>query len=87
MVVLESLACGTPVVAVGVMGIKEVMRGDNGGFMVEEDLKDFTKKVKMLLNDSVLYNQKVIETKEYIANWTMQSQAKKMTEIYNGLIA
>ena len=87
MVVLESLACGTPVVAVGVMGIKEVMRGDNGGFMVEEDLKDFTKKVKMLLNDPVLYNQKVNETKEYIANWTMQTQAKKMTDIYNGLIA
>jgi 1,2-diacylglycerol 3-alpha-glucosyltransferase len=41
LVTLESMACGTPVVAIGEMGTKEVMQGDNGGFMTEDDPQDF----------------------------------------------
>ena len=61
MVVLESMACGTPVVAIGKMGTREVMGGDSGGFMVDDELETFVEGVKVLLNDALLYKIKAEE--------------------------
>ncbi len=45
LVTVEAMMCKTPVVAIGEMGTKDVMQGDNGGFMVKDDLDEFTEKV------------------------------------------
>ncbi|TFG82525.1 MAG: glycosyltransferase family 4 protein, partial [Spirochaetales bacterium] len=34
---IEAMMSGTPVVAIGEMGTRDVMQGDNGGYMVDED--------------------------------------------------
>jgi 1,2-diacylglycerol 3-alpha-glucosyltransferase len=82
LVTLESMACGTPVVAIGEMGTKEVMQGDNGGFMTEDDPQDFYQKLKALLTDQGLYKSKSQEALAYAKNWSSQAMTEKLLEVY-----
>jgi glycosyltransferase involved in cell wall biosynthesis len=86
MVVLESMACGTPVVAIGKMGTREVMGGDSGGFMVDDELETFAKMVEVLLNDSLIHKMKSDEALQHVSKWTIQLQAAKMIKLYNFLV-
>ena len=49
-VVLESLACGTPVVATSVGGIPEIIHSDAVGFLTEQDEGDIAEKLCLALN-------------------------------------
>jgi 1,2-diacylglycerol 3-alpha-glucosyltransferase len=82
MVVLESMACGTPVVAIGEMGTREVMGGDFGGFMVDDELESFTEMVDLLLNNAFIHKLKSDEALQHISKWTIQAQAVKMIKLY-----
>lgn len=86
MVTLESMACGTPVVAIGKMGTREVMGGDFGGFMVDDDLNSFVERVDELLTNSVLHQLKSEEALSHVDKWTMDLQAVKMIRLYESLI-
>jgi glycosyltransferase involved in cell wall biosynthesis len=85
MVVLEAMACGTPVVAIGKMGTREVMGGDSGGFMVDDDLHEFTEKVELLLSSPEMRSAKAEEALRRAELWTMEAQAKKMLKLYGKL--
>jgi hypothetical protein len=85
LVTIEAMICGTPVVAIGEMGTREVMNGDNGGFMVEDNLELFTEKIRLLLTDKVLYRSKSEEARRYAEGWTIEKNAQKMLEIYEYL--
>jgi 1,2-diacylglycerol 3-alpha-glucosyltransferase len=87
MVVLEAMACGTPVVAIGKMGTREVMGGDAGGFMVDDDLHEFAEKVDLLLNNPEIRSVKAEEALRHAELWTMDVQAKKMLKLYRKLLA
>lgn len=82
LVTIESMICKTPVVAIGEQGTKEVMNGDNGGFMVNDDINEFADKVHLLLSDHKLYKKKAKEAFEYAQHWTIESNAAKMLAIY-----
>ena len=86
MVALESMACGTPVVAIGKMGIREVMGGDFGGFMVDDDLNTFTEKVEELLVNHEMHRLKSKEARKHVDKWTIDLQAVKMIRLYQTLI-
>ena len=86
LVVLEAMAQGTPVVAIGKMGTREVMSGDNGGFMVDDDIHEFTMKVKMLLNDKRLYKLKSEEAYHHAEKWNLTSTAEKMEKLYKSIL-
>ncbi|MDA8425457.1 MAG: glycosyltransferase [Treponema sp.] len=58
---LEAMAVGTPVVAIGEMGTRDIMRGDHGGFMVRDDLEEFALAVLRLLGDEELRRSKSAE--------------------------
>jgi glycosyltransferase involved in cell wall biosynthesis len=49
-VLLESLACGTPVVATSVGGIPEIIHSDAIGFLTERDEWDIAEKLCLALN-------------------------------------
>jgi len=87
LVVTEAMAVGTPVVAVGKMGVAEVMAGDKGGILVKEDVDEFTAAVLRLLEDKALYEAKRKEAFEYAKEWSAEAMAKKMIVNYEQAIA
>jgi glycosyltransferase involved in cell wall biosynthesis len=86
MVTLESMACGTPVVAIGKMGTREVMGGDSGGFMVDDELAMFVEKTELLLSNPEIHKSKSIEAVKHVENWTIQIAATKMLRLYKSLV-
>jgi glycosyltransferase involved in cell wall biosynthesis len=87
LVTLEAMSSGIPVVAIGALGTLMVMGGDNGGFMVKDDPREFTDKVLRLLNDGELYRRKSEEAKIHARAWALEEITKKLTVIYRETIA
>jgi glycosyltransferase involved in cell wall biosynthesis len=83
LVTIEAMLSGTPVVAIGVMGTLTVMNGDNGGFMVQNDPEEFTRRVFELLEDGDLYRRKVAEAKNHAQGWTIHTMALKLEQLYS----
>jgi len=86
LVTVEAMMSGLPVVAIGEMGTKDVMQGDNGGFMVKNDINEFSNRVCELLNDKDLYNKKSQEAKEWSKKWSMSVLTDKLVDCYNKAI-
>lgn len=82
LVTIEAMICGTPVVAIGEMGTADVMNGDNGGFMVPDDVEQFTGRVLELLGDKELRAAKSAEAREYAQLWTVEGMTHKLLRIY-----
>jgi len=87
LVTLEAMFSGIPVVAIGVLGTLMVMGGDNGGFMVKDDPKEFTDRVLQLLNDNELYRKKSEEAKIHAQAWSLGEITKKLLTIYKETIS
>ena len=86
LVTLEAMFSGTPVVAIGALGTLMVMGGDNGGFMVKNDEKEFTLRVLDLLSDPELRSRKSLEAKIHARSWSIQELTKKLVCIYDSTI-
>ncbi len=82
LVTVESMLSGTPVVAIGEMGTLDVMQGDNGGFMVKKDVREFSDRVIQLLTDHELYKNKQKEAIEWGKKWSMTVLAPKLVRFY-----
>ena len=87
LVVTEAMAVGTPVVAVGAMGVLDVMKGGRGGTLVKLDEEEFTAAVRKYLTDKDLYEAKKKEAFEYAKEWSDAAMAKKMIGNYENAIA
>ncbi len=85
--ILESMVCGTPVVAIVKMGIREVMGGDNGGFMVDDDLEMFSEKTSLLLNNPEVHQLKSKEAILHSQKWASGFYAEKLVRLYSSLIS
>ena len=86
LVTLEAMRASRPVVAIGEMGTLDVMQGDNGGFMVPNDVDAFADKVIALLSDQALHAQKSKEAREWSAKWSMDYLTPKVEGIYQKAI-
>lgn len=82
LVTIEAMTVGIPVVAIGEMGTVDVMRGDNGGFMVKNDVDEFTSKVQLLLNDKKLYEAKAEEAKTWSRQWSIEALTPTLVKYY-----
>ena len=87
LVVTEAMAVGTPVVAIGEMGIAEVMADQKGGVLVKHDVDEFVEQCLKMLNDKEWYAQKKAEAFIAAKEWSAKSMADKMLEKYEKLIA
>ena len=76
------MTVGIPVVAIGEMGTVDVMCGDNGGFMVKNDVDEFTSKVQLLLNDKKLYEAKSEEAKAWSKQWSIEALTPTLVKYY-----
>lgn len=86
LVTLEAMRSGIPVVAIGEMGTIDVMQGDHGGFMVKDDIDEFSSKVCLLLDDKKLHDQKAKEAIEWGSNWSLKSLVPKLIDVYTRAI-
>jgi glycosyltransferase involved in cell wall biosynthesis len=86
LVVTEAMAAGTPVVAVGEMGIKDVMASSKGGLVTKLNEDEFTDAVRRMLTDKKLYDEKKSETLTEADKWSSTSMAKRMIEAYEKLL-
>ena len=82
LVTIEAMTSGIPVVAIGEMGTVDVMQGDNGGFMVRNDVEEFSSKVQLLLNDKNLYAAKVEEAKIWAKQWSIETLTPTLVKYY-----
>jgi len=82
LVTIEAMLSGIPVVAVGAMGTLQVMEGDRGGFMVQNNKDEFRDKVLQLLEDDDLYKRKSEDARLHAQRWTIGSLTEKLLEIY-----
>ncbi|MDR2143997.1 MAG: glycosyltransferase [Treponema sp.] len=82
LVTIEAMLSGIPVVAIGVLGTVQVMGGDNGGFMVQNDSAEFRDRVLDLLGDGELYLKKSEEARRHARAWTVESLTEKLLDIY-----
>ncbi len=86
LVVTEAMAAETPVVAVGEMGIKDVMASGKGGLVTKLNEDEFADAVYRMLTDKALYQQKKSETLEEADKWSSTSMAKRMLEAYEKIL-
>ncbi len=86
LVTIEAMRAGLPVVAIGEMGTLDVMQGDNGGFMVKNNIEEFAAKVIALLSDETLRLQKAKEAHEWSAKWSMDYLTPKLESFYKKAI-
>ena len=87
LVTLEAMMAGVPVVAIGERGTLDVMKGDNGGFMVKEDVNEFSQRVLELLKDKELYAEKSQEAKKWASQWSLDTLTEKLVTYYKEAIA
>ena len=82
LVTVEAMLAGLPVVAIGELGTTDVMRGDNGGFMVADDVEAFSDKVLLLLRDQNVRKQKIEEAKRWGSQWSISALTPKLVSVY-----
>jgi len=89
LVVLESLASGTPVIALGKMGVYDILsRKNTGGIMIPELVADdFIHNILRLLNNESEYNKLSSMGKTFVENnFSLTVNVEKLIEVYKNLI-
>ena len=82
LVLLEAMACGTPVVSTAIMGTKDILDSGYGALVAEENHTDFANKVALLLNDKKYQEQLSFEAKDYAKEWSIDHFTGKMINFY-----
>ena len=85
-VLTEAMAAGTPVVAVGKMGVRDVLAPGLGGIEVELDVDRFAGAVLRLLGDRHLYDKKRQEAFQLSRRFSVEAMAERTIEYYRSII-
>lgn len=87
LVLLEALAVGTPVVALSVMGTKDILQEHSGALVAADDPVDFADKVTQLLTNTALKEQLQKEASAYIQRWSALAMAEQLQQFYEEIVA
>jgi glycosyltransferase involved in cell wall biosynthesis len=85
-VLTEAMACGTPAVAISALGVIDIMESGKGGFLVREDVEEFTDVVLQLLRNRQLYEKKSREALENAKLWSLEAGVSKLLGFYRELL-
>lgn len=86
LVTVEAMMSGLPVVAIGEMGTVDVMQGNNGGFMVNNNVHEFSEKVIELIKNNELHTLKSEEAKKWAEQWDLSLLTQKLLDFYQKAI-
>ena len=86
LVTVEAMLSALPVVAIGELGTIDVMQGDHGGFMVHDDVDEFSERVIELLDNPQLYKEKSQEAVKWAQKWKISNLTPKLVENYEKAI-
>lgn len=83
-VVLESMACGTPVVSFSVGGIPDMIQHMKTGYLARlKDVNDLAQGIKTLLNDEIRLGMSLECVQAINKNFTLRVQASRCLQIYH----
>jgi glycosyltransferase involved in cell wall biosynthesis len=86
LVLLESMALGTPVVAMAVMGTREVLADGEGCLIAEDDEADFAAKTVRLLGDQALRQRLSEKARRYARSWSSPALSRRLLAFYGRII-
>lgn len=86
-VLVEAMAAGTPVVAIGKMGVLDVLQDGRGGIQVEADVEKFSYNVLLLLRDENLYRRKREEALLKARSFSIDASTDRLLGFYRRVIA
>lgn len=85
--VVEALACGVPVVANAVDGVKEIIRdGDNGYLVRPKDVDSTAQRVIQILSDDDTVNRMKSKTRKGAEDFSVQKMVLSIAKLYTELM-
>lgn len=87
LVLLESMALGTPVVSTAVLGTKSVLRNGQGALIAREEVNDFSVKVITLLKEPAYRQHLARLGQDYVREWSISSTTERLLGHYDDLLA
>jgi len=89
LVLIEAMACGTPMVCFQVGGLPEMVRHMETGYLAHyKDVQDLTRGIRTLLDDDDLRTRMGRRCRQIAkAEYSLQLQAKRYAELYAHAIA
>ena len=85
LVLLESMALGTPVVSTAHMGTADIVNPQRGARLAPDDEAEFARIVLQLLDDPAQRAVMSAEARAYAATWSASAMADRLASLYTGL--
>ncbi|MDY7093516.1 MAG: glycosyltransferase [Acidobacteriota bacterium] len=86
LVLLESMALGTPVVSTAVLGTRDVVRTGHGAVVVPEDEERFAREVLSLLADPLRRGRLSREAVAWAQEWSAGRMAERLLGVYRDVV-
>ncbi len=86
LVAVESLACGTPVVATRAGGLTTIVRNDENGYLVPRCPGFFAERLDAILRNSETKTRLQQEARRSVLHFSWQSVADQMEHVYSNLV-
>jgi glycosyltransferase involved in cell wall biosynthesis len=81
-VILESLACGTPVVATAIWGVPEILVSDEIGLLTKREARDLAEKLSLALDKS-WQSHKIVS---FARTHTWEKVARSVSNVFAGVL-
>ena len=85
LVIIESMACGLPIITTDVGGISEHMDESKGKMIAARDTDSLTKNMNFMILNSAKYNSEAIRNYA-IENFGNESISRQFNDLYNRAI-
>ncbi len=87
LVAVESLACGTPVVATRAGGLTTIVHNDENGYLVPRCPGFFAERLDAILRTPALYERLRLNARSSVTQFSWQGVAHSMHSVYDDLVS
>ena len=83
---LEGLATGRPAVCIRSMGVIDVLKNEQGGFLTEDDPDAYCACILELLRNQALYEKKALQARKRADELSVKNTTGQLLEVYANVI-